>query len=246
MAGHLRNGQHPRATLGGRGFGGAGHQVEHHGDFVARMALGASHAIGPNLAGQSLACDDAESTAFEKRHLAGECDDACEFAGGELVGLDAEGFVRVRLDVEEIFLAGGRLDDEEVAEVREDLGGDLAEILATLDQAVDRFEAAARVADRDGVGESRADPSAWRAMACAALGSRVTPSAEATLIRCALRSSMVRRRKSKRWQRPTMVAGILCGSVVASTNRTPGGGSSNTFSSASNASRERRWASSMM
>jgi hypothetical protein len=46
--------------------------------------------------------------------------------------------------------------------------------------------------------------------------------------------------------RPTIVAGILCGSVVASTNRTPTGGSSNTFSSASNASRDSRCASSMM
>ena len=60
------------------------------------------------------------------------------------------------------------------------------------------------------------------------------------------RSSIVSRRKSNRWQRPTIVAGILCGSVVARTNRTPSGGSSNTFSSASNASRERRCASSMM
>ena len=57
---------------------------------------------------------------------------------------------------------------------------------------------------------------------------------------------MVSRRKSNRWQRPTMVAGILCGSVVASTKRTPAGGSSKTFSSASNASRDRRCASSMM
>src|SRR5881392_4216856 len=44
----------------------------------------------------------------------------------------------------------------------------------------------------------------------------------------------------------TIVAGILCGSVVASTNRTPTGGSSKTFSRASNASRDKRCASSMM
>jgi hypothetical protein len=53
---------------------------------------------------------------------------------------------------------------------------------------------------------------------------------------------MVNRRKSNRWHRPTIVGGILCGSVVAKTNRTPGGGSSNSFSSASNASRDRRCA----
>ena len=34
--------------------------------------------------------------------------------------------------------------------------------------------------------------------------------------------SPVTRRKSNRWHRPTIVAGILCGSVVARTNRTPG------------------------
>ena len=37
------------------------------------------------------------------------------------------------------------------------------------------------------------------------------------------------RRKSKRWQREPMVAGILCGSVVARTKMTCGGGSSSVF-----------------
>ncbi len=74
----------------------------------------------------------------------------------------------------------------------------------------------------------------------------MTPSDAATFCRSSESPSIVCRRKSNRWHRPTIVAGILCGSVVARTNRTPAGGSSNTFSSASNASRERRWASSMM
>ena len=54
------------------------------------------------------------------------------------------------------------------------------------------------------------------------------------------------RRKSKRWQRETMVSGILCGSVVASTKTTFGGGSSSVFSRALKASRVSMWTSSMM
>ena len=50
----------------------------------------------------------------------------------------------------------------------------------------------------------------------------VAPSCEAIEIELIATSvSSVNRRKSNRWQRPTIVAGILCGSVVASTNRTP-------------------------
>jgi hypothetical protein len=58
--------------------------------------------------------------------------------------------------------------------------------------------------------------------------------------------SIVSLRKSKRWHRPTIVGGILCGSVVASTNRTPGGWFLEELHSASNASRDSRCASSMM
>ena len=85
---------------------------------------------------------------------------------------------------------------------------------------------------------SRALPSAWRAIAAAAESVSVTPSAAATVWRCCASCSMVMRRKSNRWHRPTIVAGILWGSVVARTKRTPGGGSSKTFSSASKASRD--------
>ncbi len=54
------------------------------------------------------------------------------------------------------------------------------------------------------------------------------------------------RRKSKRWQREMIVSGILCGSVVASTNTTLAGGSSSVLSSALKASRVSMWTSSMM
>ena len=74
----------------------------------------------------------------------------------------------------------------------------------------------------------------------------VRPSDAVMASSCAASVSMVSRRNSNRWHRPTMVAGILCGSVVARTKRTPTGGSSNTLSSASNASRDSRCASSMM
>ena len=93
---------------------------------------------------------------------------------------------------------------------------------------------------------SRADPSACRAIAAAAVGVSVTSILEATSTRCAASCSDDSRRKSNRWHRPTIVAGILWGSVVARTNRTPGGGSSKSFSNASKASRDSRCASSMM
>ena len=93
---------------------------------------------------------------------------------------------------------------------------------------------------------SRTEPSVCRAIACAASEVSDMPSSFAMRSRCSATASTGTRRKSNRWQRPTIVAGILCGSVVASTNRTPTGGSSNTFSSASNASRDSRCASSMM
>ena len=54
------------------------------------------------------------------------------------------------------------------------------------------------------------------------------------------------RRKSKRWQRERIVSGILCGSVVARTNTTCGGGSSRVLSRALNASLVSMWTSSMM
>ena len=54
------------------------------------------------------------------------------------------------------------------------------------------------------------------------------------------------RRKSKRWQRETMVSGILWASVVASTKTTLAGGSSSVLSSALKASRVSMWTSSTM
>ena len=131
-----------------------------------------------------------------------------ELAGRELLGLHAERLVGVGGDVEQVLLAGRGLDQEQVAEVPERLAGDVAEVLAVLDEPPDHLERAADVADGDDVGElvldlgarraeqrpdrvvvdrpppstvawsssdsaSRADPSAWRAIACAAAGSSV-------------------------------------------------------------------------
>ena len=54
------------------------------------------------------------------------------------------------------------------------------------------------------------------------------------------------RRKSKRWQRSTIVAGTLCASVVASTKTTCEGGSSSVFRKAFHAAGDSMWASSRM
>ena len=52
------------------------------------------------------------------------------------------------------------------------------------------------------------------------------------------------RRKSKRWQRLRIVGSTRCGSVVASTNTTRGGGSSSVLSRALKAAVESMWHSS--
>ncbi|HYS92661.1 MAG TPA: hypothetical protein VEL48_04485 [Candidatus Acidoferrales bacterium] len=53
-------------------------------------------------------------------------------------------------------------------------------------------------------------------------------------------------RKSKRWQRESTVAGILRGSVVASTKTTWGGGSSSVLRKALKAGPDSIWTSSTM
>ena len=58
--------------------------------------------------------------------------------------------------------------------------------------------------------------------------------------------STLRRLKSKRWQRESMVAGSRCGSVVASMNTAWAGGSSSVLSRALNAPVESMCTSSMM
>ena len=63
---------------------------------------------------------------------------------------------------------------------------------------------------------------------------------------CAAISLTVRARKAKRWQRDTIVAGILWSSVEARMNRVCGGGSSSVFRSALNASLVSMWTSSMI
>ena len=94
--------------------------------------------------------------------------------------------------------------------------------------------------------ESRTLPAARRAISRTAAGSKSCPSRVSTPTRWASSSFSGSRLKVKCWQRLMMVTGNLCGSVVASTKVTRGGGSSSVFSRALNASRVSMWASSMM
>ena len=83
--GELRNREHPRAAFLCCVLGRAGNQVEHHGDFVARMPARTAHAIGPYLARQGFARDDGEAAALEESDFAREGDDAPEFEGAGVV-----------------------------------------------------------------------------------------------------------------------------------------------------------------
>ena len=93
---------------------------------------------------------------------------------------------------------------------------------------------------------SRIPPSAPRAIARSASSVAEMPSFPQMYFRREKMSFVWMRRRSKRWQRETMVASTLSPSVVANTKRTCGGGSSRVFSSAFHAALESMWHSSMM
>ena len=76
---------------------------------------------------------------------------------------------------------------------------------------------------------SRKLPVAARAIIPTAGSGSSMPSSPATRSSTAAICSSEGRRKSKRWQRSTIVAGTLCASVVASTKTMCGGGSSSVF-----------------
>ena len=83
-------------------------------------------------------------------------------------------------------------------------------------------------------------PSAWRAMIVSASSSAVRPSAASTARSRSRIAAGPIRRKSKRCSRDSTgaaVSAIFCGSVVAKTKTTPGGGSSRILRSAFHASR---------
>ncbi len=93
---------------------------------------------------------------------------------------------------------------------------------------------------------SRKLPAAARAIAATAPSEISIPSeAETRRITSAICSSDGRW-KSKRWQRSTIVAITLCGSVVARMKTVLGGGSSRVLRNAFHASRVSMWASSRM
>ena len=76
---------------------------------------------------------------------------------------------------------------------------------------------------------SRRAPRASRAMASSPSSGTLKPSSAAMKRRRSTIASMGTRRKSKRWQREVMVAGISCSSVVARMKMAWGGGSSSVF-----------------
>ena len=93
---------------------------------------------------------------------------------------------------------------------------------------------------------SRRAPSPLRASSISEASSAVTLSCVQISCRCTTMSGTGMRRKSNRWQRERMVAGTFCGSVVAKTNFTCGGGSSSVFRSALKAASVSMWTSSIM
>ena len=93
---------------------------------------------------------------------------------------------------------------------------------------------------------SRIPPAACRAMSVSEPSSTPMVSSRAMYSSRPTMSSVLIRRKSKRWQREWIVSGTLCGCVVHSTNTVLGGGSSSVLRSALNAEVESMWTSSMM
>ncbi len=89
-------------------------------------------------------------------------------------------------------------------------------------------------------------PVAWRAIVSRAAPSASIPSASAIRSSCSTILGRGIGRKSNRWHRDTMVAGILWASVVASTKYAWSGGSSKVFRRALKAGAVSMWTSSMM
>ena len=85
---------------------------------------------------------------------------------------------------------------------------------------------------------SRTLPAPARAIAATASSSYSLPTARSTFLRCSSRSLCGMSLKSKRIQRERMVAGSLCGSVVARIKTACFGGSSSVFKRALNAESE--------
>ncbi len=93
---------------------------------------------------------------------------------------------------------------------------------------------------------SRAEPPPWRTMASMASGSTSSPASPISQRTCSSSTSLGNRWNSRCWVRERIVSLTFCGSVVASTNTTCGGGSSSVFSKAASAALESMWTSSRM
>ena len=93
---------------------------------------------------------------------------------------------------------------------------------------------------------SRMLPWAIDAISARPSAAAARPSCSAIQVSRPAISASLMRRKSKRWQRETIVAGSLCASVVQRMKRTCSGGSSSVLSRALKASGVSWWASSMM
>ena len=93
---------------------------------------------------------------------------------------------------------------------------------------------------------SRRLPHAARAIMYSTAGSHSISSAPHTSASRSTTSSLLSRRKSKRWQRLIIVKGIVWTSVVARIRTVLGGGSSSVFNNALKAGKVIMWTSSMM
>ena len=93
---------------------------------------------------------------------------------------------------------------------------------------------------------SRAEPAPWRSTCSTAASLTSRPASAATHRTCSLSVSVFSRWNCRCWVRLRIVSDIFCGSVVASTNTTCGGGSSSVFSSAASAGLDNMCTSSRM
>ena len=93
---------------------------------------------------------------------------------------------------------------------------------------------------------SRAEPPPWRSTDCSALSSSSMPASPANQRMWSSITSIGSRWNCRCWVRLRMVSDTFCGSVVASTNTTCGGGSSNVFNRAASAALESMCTSSRM
>ncbi len=80
-------------------------------------------------------------------------DHAGNLSGAELLGLDAQDFVGIGRNIDQVVLSGRRFGQQQVPEVGQRLGRDVAQVLSVLNQPADNLERSPDVSNGEHIGQ---------------------------------------------------------------------------------------------